>query len=194
MAKCAAVRSQDAQADQSPERPKDARQFDPVEFLQTAAHGRIISTHQKKKIIFSQGDVADAVIYIKKGKVKVTVISKQGKEAVVAILGADEFCGEGCLIGQPKRLATATTMTDCVIMKVNKAELLQVLQNEPAFSKMFISHILEETLVSRKTLLISSLIRPRSGLPGSSCCWPISARRDGLNQLLQRLVRKHSRK
>jgi len=138
-----------------PKTPRHARRFDPVEFLETAAKGRIISTHQKKQVIFAQGDVADAVIYIKKGKVKVTVVSKQGKEAVVAILGADEFLGEGCLIGQPKRLATATTMTDCVTMRVDKIDILQVLQDEPAFSKMFISHILarnariEEDLVDQ---------------------------------------------
>jgi CRP-like cAMP-binding protein len=95
------------------------------------------------------------VIYIKKGKVKVTVVSKQGKEAVVAILGADEFLGEGCLIGQPKRLSTAAAMTDCVTMRVEKAEILQVLQDEPAFSTMFIAHILtrsarvEEDLVDQ---------------------------------------------
>jgi CRP/FNR family cyclic AMP-dependent transcriptional regulator len=129
--------------------------FDPADFLETAAKGRIISTHQKKQVLFAQGDTADAVIYIRKGKVKVTVVSRQGKEAVVAILGADEFLGEGCLIGQPKRLATATAMTDCVTMRVEKSEILQVLQDEPAFSKMFISHILarnarvEEDLVDQ---------------------------------------------
>jgi CRP/FNR family transcriptional regulator, cyclic AMP receptor protein len=139
----------------APKVKRAARQFDPAEFLETVAKGRIISTHRKKKIIFAQGDAADAVIYIKKGKVKVSVVSKQGKEAVVAILGTDEFLGEGCLIGQPKRLATATAMTDCVTMRVEKTELLQVLRDEPAFSKMFISHILarnarvEEDLVDQ---------------------------------------------
>src|ERR1700676_405133 len=102
----------------------------------------MLSKHRKKQIIFAQGDPSDAVIYIKKGKVKVTVVSKHGKEAVVAILGPDEFLGEGCLIGQPKRLATATAMTECMTMRVEKTELLQVLQDEPAFSQMFISHIL----------------------------------------------------
>lgn len=129
--------------------------FDPAEFLETVAQGRIVSTHAKKQIIFSQGERADAVIYIRKGKVKVTVLSKQGKEAVVALLGADEFLGEGCLIGQPKRLATATAMTECVTMRVEKTEILRVLQDEPAFSQMFISHILarnarvEEDLVDQ---------------------------------------------
>lgn len=102
-----------------------------------------------------RGDVADAVFYLKRGKVKVTVVSKQGREAVVALLGADEFVGEGCLIGQPKRLATATAMTDCVIMRVEKPEMLRVLHNEPTFSHMFVSHILarnarvEEDLVDQ---------------------------------------------
>ena len=138
-----------------PGKSRGTRRFDPIEFLETAAQGRIISTHRKKQIIFAQGETADAVIYIKKGKVKVTVVSKQGKEAVVAILGADQFLGEGCLIGQPKRLATATTMTDCVTMRVDKADILQVLQDEPTFSKMFISHVLtrnarvEEDLVDQ---------------------------------------------
>jgi CRP/FNR family cyclic AMP-dependent transcriptional regulator len=120
-------------------------QFDPAVFLETTAKGRVISTHRERQVIFTQGDAADSVLYIKKGKVKVTVVSKQGKEAIVAILGADEFLGEGCLIGQPKRLATATAMTDCVTMRVEKAEILRVLQEEPAFSQMFISHILART-------------------------------------------------
>ena len=131
------------------------RRFDPAVFLETAAKGRVISTHPKKHIIFAQGDAADAVFYIKSGKVKVTVVSTQGKEAVVAILGMDEFVGEGCLIGQPKRLATASAMTDCVIMRVDKAEISRVLQTEPTFSQMFVSHILarnariEEDLVDQ---------------------------------------------
>ena len=79
--------------------------FDPAVFLETTAIGRIMSTHSNKDVIFAQGDDADSVFYIRKGKVKVAIISKQGKEAVIALLGPDEFVGEGCLIGQPKRLA-----------------------------------------------------------------------------------------
>jgi len=134
---------------------RDVPRFDPLAFLETAAKGRIVSTHPKRQVIFAQGEAADSVFYIKKGKVKVTVVSKHGKEAVVALLGVDEFLGEGCLIGQPKRLATATAMTDCVTMRVEKTELLRVLQDEPAFSSMFVSHILarnarvEEDLVDQ---------------------------------------------
>jgi CRP/FNR family transcriptional regulator, cyclic AMP receptor protein len=116
--------------------------FDPAVFLATAAVGRDISKYAKKDVIFAQGDGADAVFYIKKGKVKVAVISEQGKEAVVALLGADEFVGEGCLIGQPKRLATASAMTECEIMRVEKTEIQRVIHEEPAFSGMFVSHIL----------------------------------------------------
>ena len=138
----------------APQATSDTR-FDPAVFLETAAKGRIISTHQNKEIIFAQGDVADSVFYIKAGKIKVTVVSKQGKEAVVAILGTDEFLGEGCLLGQPRRLATAAAMTECVTMRVEKSEIQRVLQDEPAFSKMFVSHILarnarvEEDLVDQ---------------------------------------------
>jgi CRP-like cAMP-binding protein len=124
---------------------KKGDQFDPAAFLETAAKGRTVTTHPKKQIIFEQGDAADAVFYIKTGKIKVTVLSTEGREAVVAILGADEFLGEGCLIGQPKRLATATAMTECVTMRVEKTEILKVLKSEPAFSEMFISHILART-------------------------------------------------
>ena len=121
------------------------RRFDPALFFETAAKGRTISKHRKSEIIFSQGDDANAVFYIKKGKVKVTVVSKQGKEAVVAILGTDEFVGEGCLIGQPKRLATASAMSECVTMRVDKAEIQRLLRDEPTFSQMFVSHVLART-------------------------------------------------
>jgi len=129
--------------------------FDPAVFLATAAPGREISLHPKKEVIFAQGEDADAVFYIRKGKVKVSVVSKDGKEAVVAILGADEFLGEGCLIGQLKRLATASAMTECETMRVAKAEIQHLLANQPAFSQMFVSHILarnsrvEEDLVDQ---------------------------------------------
>jgi CRP/FNR family cyclic AMP-dependent transcriptional regulator len=134
---------------------KSGTPFDANAFLKTAAKGRVVSTHPKKQIIFTQGDSADSVHYIQSGKVKVTVISPEGREAVVAILGTDEFFGEGCLIGQPKRLATAMAMTECVTMQVEKTEIQRVLKDEAAFSQMFVSHILtrnarvEEDLVDQ---------------------------------------------
>jgi CRP/FNR family cyclic AMP-dependent transcriptional regulator len=138
---------------QRPGQKTGARRFDPATFLATTGMGRAVSTHRKGKILFSQGDAADAVFYLKKGKV--TVLSKQGKEAVVALLSADEFFGEGCLIGQPRRLATATAMTVCVTMRVEMTEMQRALDRQPSFSKMFVSHILtrgarvEEDLVDQ---------------------------------------------
>lgn len=117
--------------------------FSPAAFLETAARGRVIAMLKKKDVLFEQGDDADSVIYIKAGKIKVTVLSQEGNEAVVAILGPDEFLGQGCLIGQAKRLATASALTDCTIMRVDKSEIEDVLKSEPAFSKMFVTHILE---------------------------------------------------
>src|SRR5688572_9734982 len=101
--------------------------FDPKVFLATVDGGRTVSNYRKgAAVIFSQGDPADAVFFVKKGKIKVTVTSAQGKEAVVAILGAGEFLGEGCLIGQPLRLATAAAMTDTTVMRLEKAAMTRV--------------------------------------------------------------------
>ena len=141
------------ETDRSPEAGR--QRFDPAAFLATEAKGRAISTNRKGRIFFAQGDAADAIFYIKKGKVKITVVSKQGKEAVVALLSADEFFGEGCLIGQPKRLATATAMTDCITMRVETLEMQRALNRQPSFSRMFLSHVLtrsarvEEDLVDQ---------------------------------------------
>ncbi len=120
--------------------------FDPVVFLDTENSGRTISKYQEGKVVFSQGNLADAVYYIRKGKIKLTVVSTQGKEAIVRILGPDEFCGEGCLTGQQRRLATASTMTECEIMRLEKAAMIRVLQEQPLFSEMFIAHLLSRTL------------------------------------------------
>jgi CRP/FNR family transcriptional regulator, cyclic AMP receptor protein len=120
--------------------------FDPKSFLAEVGEGRTISQYRKDQIVFSQGEPADAVFYIQKGKVKVTVVSDQGKEAVVAILGAGEFCGEGCLAGQARRIATVRTMTECTIMRLQKTSIVRVLHDEPAFSEMFMSHLLARTI------------------------------------------------
>jgi CRP/FNR family cyclic AMP-dependent transcriptional regulator len=120
--------------------------FDPKVFLAKADGGRSISKYRKNQIVFSQGDPADSVFYIQAGKVKVTVISEQGKEAIVAVLGPDEFCGEGCLAGQPRRMASATAMTECEIMRLEKGTIIRVLHEEPAFSEMFVAHLLARTI------------------------------------------------
>src|ERR1700731_138804 len=111
--------------------------FDPKSFLAKVGEGRSIDTYHKNQIVFSQGEPADAVFYIQKGKVKITVVSEQGKEAIVAILGEGAFFGEGCLAGQPLRIATVTAMMECEIMRLDKAAIIRVLHEESAFSGMF---------------------------------------------------------
>src|ERR1700731_4991938 len=120
--------------------------FDPKSFLAKVGEGRSIDTYHKDQIVFSQGDPADAVFYIQSGKVKVTVVSEQGKEAVVAIPGTNEFFGEGCLAGQSKRIATVTTMTESVIVLLEKAAIVRVIHQEPAFPELFFSHLLGRTI------------------------------------------------
>ena len=109
--------------------------FDPKVFLATVDGGRTVADYRKDEVIFSQGDPADAVFYVQKGKVKIVVTSEQGKEAVVAILGTGEFFGEGCLIGQPLRLATASAMTDSAVMRLAKADMMRVLHEEPSLPR-----------------------------------------------------------
>ncbi|MGC2224740.1 MAG: Crp/Fnr family transcriptional regulator [Methylocella sp.] len=104
------------------------------------------SSCSKDQIVISQGDPADAVFYVQSGKVKVSIVSKQGKEAVVAIHGANDFFGEGCLAGQAQRIATVATMTDSVIVRLEKAAIVRVIQQEPAFSGMFIAHLLARAI------------------------------------------------
>ena len=120
--------------------------FDPKSFLAKVGEGRSIGEYHKDQIVFSQGDPADAVFYVERGEVKVTVVSKQGKEAVVAILGTNQFFGEGCLAGQAQRIATVATMTDSVIVRLEKAAILRVIHQEPAFSEIFIAHLLDRAI------------------------------------------------
>lgn len=135
------------------EKGKPKLPFDPKVFLATVNGGRTISHYRKGQIIFSQGDRADSVFYIQKGRVKITVVSGQGKEAVVAILRAEEFCGEGCLTGQPRRMATATAMTECEIMRLEKSAMMRVLNEEPAFSEMFVAYLLARTVRVEEDLI-----------------------------------------
>ena len=129
--------------------------FDPKVFLSKVNGGRAISEYRKDNIIFRQGDPSDAVFYIQSGKIKTTVVSEQGKEAVVALLGTGDFFGEGCLTGQPQRLSTVSALTECVIVRISKTDITRVIHEEPAFAELFISHLLarnsrvEEDLVDQ---------------------------------------------
>src|SRR5580704_17871704 len=109
-------------------------------FLNTVGGGRTVASYRKNQKIFSQGAAADSVFYIQDGKVKIYVISERGKEAVVALHGNGDFFGEGCLTGQPLRLATVVAITECVIMRLDKAAIVAVLHDQPKFSEMFMSY------------------------------------------------------
>jgi CRP/FNR family cyclic AMP-dependent transcriptional regulator len=120
--------------------------FNPKSSLAMVGEGRSIGEYRKGEIVSAQGDPADAIFYIQSGKVKLAVVSEQGKEAVIAMLGANDFFGEGCLAGQTRRIATAAAMTDSVIVRLEKAAIVQVLHQEPAFSGMFIAHLLARAI------------------------------------------------
>jgi CRP-like cAMP-binding protein len=118
----------------------------PARVLTEPGKGRSISEYRKNQVIFSQGDAADAVFFVQKGKLKVTVVSAQGKEAVAAILDPDEFFGEACMAGQTHRLATVSAMTDAVVVRIEKLEMIRLVHEQPAFSQMFMNHILNRTI------------------------------------------------
>jgi CRP-like cAMP-binding protein len=121
-------------------------QFDPQQFLSRVNGGRAVSDYRKGQIVYTQGQPADSVFYIQNGKIKQTVISDQGKEAVVALLGTGDFFGEGCLTGQPLRLSTVSAMLASVIVRIGKAEITRVIHEEPAFAELFIAHLLARNL------------------------------------------------
>jgi CRP-like cAMP-binding protein len=120
----------------------DLLAFDPQAFLAKIGAGRTLVACSNQQPIFTQGEPADAVFYIQDGQVKLTVISAQGKEAVIALLEAHAFFGEGCLAWQSLRMATATTLTECTLMRVEKSAMLRVLNAEPAFSALFMAYLL----------------------------------------------------
>jgi CRP/FNR family transcriptional regulator, cyclic AMP receptor protein len=134
---------------------KPKAEFDPQVFLATLDGGRTISNYRKDKVVFEQGQAADAVFYIQSGKIKILVTSEQGKEAVVGILATGDFFGEGCLLGQPLRLAAASAITECAIMRIEKSAMIRVIHNEPLFAERFMHHLLtrnsrvEEDLVDQ---------------------------------------------
>ena len=121
--------------------------FDPQTFLAIVGSGKTILEFEKNQTIFSQGDAADAVFYIQEGKVKISVVSPKGKEAVVAVLGRADFFGEGCLLaGQPVRTATATSREASAIVRIEKSAMIRVLHEEPAFSELFLSYLLSRNI------------------------------------------------
>jgi len=116
--------------------------FDPKAFLAIVGDGKTILEFKKEQIVFAQGDAADTIFYIQKGRVKVVVISEQGKEAVVGIFGPDQFFGEGCMNGHSVRIATTTAIEDCLITAITKTAMLATLHDQPKFSEMFMAYLL----------------------------------------------------
>jgi len=117
--------------------------FDPESFLATAGVGRTLVNLPKKEVLFTQGEHADTIFYIQKGRLKLTVVSKRGKEATIALLGPGEFVGEACIAAaQPLRQATATAIADCEVLRIARKDMLRVLHKQHAFSDMFVSFLL----------------------------------------------------
>jgi CRP/FNR family cyclic AMP-dependent transcriptional regulator len=135
--------------------PKRKRKppFDPKVLLRKANGGRTNAEYRTGESLFVQGDPADAILYIKKGNVKLTVVSKQGKEAVVAILKDGDFFGEGCLAGQRLRMATAVTLSECSVMRLEKAAVVKLLHDEPSFAELFVAHLLSRNIKFEEDLV-----------------------------------------
>ena len=136
----------------TPVAPKKRRKFDLQTFLSTVDGGRTIATFTKKQRVFAQGDVADAVFYIRKGKMRLSIVSKSGKEATIAILNAGDFFGEGCLTGQPLRMCSASAMTDCTVMRIEKKSMMEVIHREHMFSDMFVTYLLTRNTPDTKRI------------------------------------------
>ena len=127
----------------TPVAAKIRRKFNLQTFLSTIDGGRKIVTLPKKQTVFCQGDSADAVFYVQEGKVKLTVLSKSGKEATIGVLNEGDFLGESCLTGQPLRMCSATAMTDCTVMRIDKKSMMEVIHREREFSDMFVAYVLK---------------------------------------------------
>ena len=157
---------------------RKTRDFDPKEFLATIGEGRKVVVFPKKQTIFTQGDAADAVFYIQEGEVRLTVVSKTGKEATLGIVREGDFFGEGSLAGQPLRMGSATAMTDCELLRIDKKAMVLALHREHKFSDLFVAYLLarnvryEEDLVdqlfnsSEKRLARILLLLARFGKEG----------------------------
>ena len=125
---------------------KTNREFNPKEFLATIGEGRKVMSFPKKQTIFAQGDIADEVFYIQEGKVRLTVVSKVGKEATLGILSQGDFFGEGVLAGQHLRMGSASAMTDCELLRIDKKAMMLALHREHAFSDMFVAYLLARNI------------------------------------------------
>ena len=129
----------------------DQTVFDPKEFLAKVGEGKTIVEFDKDQIVFAQGDAADTVFYLQKGRIKIVVISEQGKEAVVGILGPGQFFGEGCMNGHSLRIATATAIDECLVTAIAKPAMLAALHSQPKFSELFMAYLLTRIAGLKRT-------------------------------------------
>ncbi len=129
-----------------PPAPKNGRKFDAQVFLDTIGEGRKGLLFPKKQTIFAQGDPADAIFYLRTGKVRLTVVSKDGKEATIGILSDGSFFGEGSLAGQPLRMGSATAMTDCAVLRIEKKAMVDALHREHTLSDLFVAYLLTRNI------------------------------------------------
>src|ERR1700730_15051117 len=129
------------------------RRFDPDKFLTNIGEGKTTVSFPKKQTVFAQGDSSDAVFYIQEGTVKLSVVSKDGKEATIAILNPGDFFGEGCLAGQLLRMSSATTLTECCLTRIENKSMMKMLHREHAFADMFVSYLLARNIRYEETLV-----------------------------------------
>jgi CRP/FNR family transcriptional regulator, cyclic AMP receptor protein len=132
---------------------EERRKFNLQTFLSTINGGRTIASFPNKQTIFAQGDAADSVFYIQKGKVKLIVVARNGKEATIGILNKGDFFGEGCLTGQPRRMCSAVAMIDCEVMRIDKKSMMDVIHRERAFSDMFVAYLLTRNIRYQEDLV-----------------------------------------
>jgi CRP-like cAMP-binding protein len=176
--------------------PKDqkAAAFDAHAFFEAMGRGRTVSKYQPQDVVFHQGDRADSVYYVQSGKVKLSVTSASGKEAVIAVLGDGDFFGEGSLISQPVRLATATALAECTLDRIDKSKMLRVLHDEAQFSDRFTAHLLTRNSRVEADLVDQLMNSSEKRLARSSSCLRTSARKAGLSRSQQKSVKRRSQK
>ena len=163
-------------------------------FLAGIARGKTVLEFSTDRTIFVQGDPSDSVWYIQHGKVKLAVTSQQGKEAIVSVLGDNEFFGEGCLAGQPLRIATATAVSDCTLYRIEKTLMVRMLHEQHGISELFITHLLSRNTRLKRIWWTSYSIPVRNAWRGFSCCWRILARKAGPKRSIPESTRNTWRK
>ena len=173
---------------------KRRRKFHVQGFLSTIDGGRTSATFSKKQTIFAQGESADSVFYIQKGKVRLSVVSKSGKEATIGILNERALFGEGCFTGQPVRMSSATAITECTAMRIDKKSMMEMFHRERAFSDMFVTYLLTRNIRSKRIWLTNFSIPAKNVLHLFFSCWLTSARTKSPKLRFPRSVRKRWQK